>query len=265
MAKPLSLVLAVILLMLFLGGCNPGAPAGNPAAGYTIAAMTIDAAQAAAATYTPSLLFTSSPPPQMMPSDTPSDTPFAIATFPVVANSYPCDDSAYVSDVTIPDGTVVAPDDSFTKTWSFQNTGTCDWTASYAIASVSGDAMGGSATALSNAVSAGGEVNVSVNMTAPETAGTYIGYWRLQNDEGTFFGEAVYVQIVVSDSTATITPTPTATASLGAAAMTSTPTAIVAAPTNTPTPTSIPVSTLTATEEPTDTTLPATPTPTTAS
>ena len=38
-----------------------------------------------------------------------------------------CDNSAYVSDVTIPDGTEVAPGEAFTKTWALVNTGNCTW------------------------------------------------------------------------------------------------------------------------------------------
>ncbi|MGE5375455.1 MAG: hypothetical protein ACM3XO_10390 [Bacteroidota bacterium] len=35
-----------------------------------------------------------------------------------------CNHAGYISDVTIPDETVLAPGESFNKTWEFQNTGT---------------------------------------------------------------------------------------------------------------------------------------------
>ena len=35
--------------------------------------------------------------------------------------------AAFVSDVTIPDGTVMAPGQSFTKTWKLKNIGTTSW------------------------------------------------------------------------------------------------------------------------------------------
>jgi hypothetical protein len=158
-----------------------------------------------------------------------------------------CDNSAYLSDVTIPDNTIITSGESFTKTWSLQNIGTCAWTTSYSIAYYSGNLMSGSATALSDAVSSGGSLNVSVGLVAPSTAGTYTGYWRLQNANGVSFGEAVYVQIVVSGSTATptatdvdesYTSTPTAEA-ISAIAPTTEPTSTpvpTTAPTNTPEP-----------------------------
>lgn len=40
-------------------------------------------------------------------------------------------DSEYVADITIPDGTLVKPGDSFTKTWRIRNDGTCTWNAEY--------------------------------------------------------------------------------------------------------------------------------------
>lgn len=150
-----------------------------------------------------------------------------------------CDNSSYLSDVTIPDGTVLAPGTTFTKTWSLQNTGSCEWTTSYSMVFYSGNAMSGSTTALSESVSIGSSGNISVELTAPSSAGIYTGYWRLQNASGTSFGEAVYVQIVVSGSTSTPTATPTSTSEEEA---TTTPAATTvstetSAPTETPIPT----------------------------
>ncbi|MBI2332298.1 MAG: hypothetical protein HYU84_09110, partial [Chloroflexi bacterium] len=134
-----------------------------------------------------------------------------------------------------PDGTVLTPGSAFTKTWSLQNTGSCDWTTSYSIVFYSGNSMSGATTALSAAVSPGGSTDVSVSLTAPSTSGSYTGYWRLQNASGTSFGEAVYVQIAVSGSTPTPTSTSTATDESEEEA-TSTPTSTTS-PTETPVPT----------------------------
>ena len=154
-----------------------------------------------------------------------------------------CDNSDYLSDVTIPDGTVITPGSTFTKTWSLQNTGSCEWTTSYSIAFYSGDAMSGATNTLSEAVSSGGSGSISVELTAPTTTGSYTGYWRLQNASGVSFGGAVYVQIVVSGSTATTTYTPTATSEDEA---TSTPTSTTE-PSSTPEPTKTPAPTETPT------------------
>ncbi|MFL7794313.1 MAG: NBR1-Ig-like domain-containing protein [Anaerolineae bacterium] len=116
--------------------------------------------------------------------------------------------SQYVADVTIPDNTVFAPGASFVKTWRVRNSGTCDWDAGFQLIFVSGEQMGGPAGVTLPAVPAGGQTDVSVNLTAPSAYGTYKGTWRLRSDEGMVFGTNLTVLIVVP-APATDTPVPT--------------------------------------------------------
>jgi hypothetical protein len=218
---------------------------------YTAAAITLNSqfTQAAQATSTP--LPVSAPtlfPTVTLISSLPTATLFQTILNTSSSAATGCDNSVYLSDVTIPDGTTLTPSESFTKTWSLQNTGSCAWTTSYSIIYYSGNSMSGSATALTDAVSSGGSIDVSVDLVAPSSAGTYTGYWRLQNASSVSFGEAVYVQIVVSGSTATptyvdvdesFTSTPTTEAT-----STTAPT-VTPIPTETPIPTAIPESTAT--------------------
>jgi hypothetical protein len=117
-----------------------------------------------------------------------------------------CNDSLFVVDVTIPDGTIVAPGTDFVKTWRVRNTGTCGWTTSYAIGFAYGNAMNGIDTKLPKSVNSGGEVDLSVKMTAPQANGWYGGWWRLRNETGSYFGDFVYVSILVSNGQETSTP-----------------------------------------------------------
>lgn len=50
--------------------------------------------------------------------------------------------SAFVSDVTIPDGTMMSPGQSFTKTWQIKNSGSTIWSG-YSLAFDRGTQMGG--------------------------------------------------------------------------------------------------------------------------
>jgi hypothetical protein len=212
---------------------------------YTSAAMTISAGEATA---NPTSTFLPTPTIQiatMMPTS--MIQPISLISTPtkqVLSSAVGCDNSVYISDVTIPDGTVFTPGSTFTKTWNMQNTGSCAWTTSYSMVYYSGSLMSGTATALNDEISAGSTSDVSVELVAPSTAGTYTGYWRMQNASGTSFGEIVYVQIVVSGSTST----PTATEEDEA---TSTPTATsepTTEPTSTPEPTATEASVETVTE-----------------
>jgi hypothetical protein len=110
--------------------------------------------------------------------------------------------AAFVADMTVPDNTPFAPGTPFVKTWRLRNSGTCAWEAGTMLVFISGDALGGPTGVAVGAVAPGATTDVSVNLTAPSSPGTYKGNWQLQRPDGTRFGAVVYVQIVVA-----VTPT----------------------------------------------------------
>ena len=100
-----------------------------------------------------------------------------------------CDWAQFVTDVTVPDNTVFQPGTTFTKTWRLKNIGSCTWTTSYALVFDSGTQLGGPASVnLPNSVAPGQTVDVTVNLTAPNPAGNYIGFWKFKNASGVLFG-----------------------------------------------------------------------------
>ena len=121
-----------------------------------------------------------------------------------------CDDSAFVTDVTVPDGTTVKAGQPFTKTWRIRNSGTCTWSAGYRLAFVGGEALGGTSTLLGKSVPPNGQTDISVTLTAPSSNGTYKGDWRMHNASNVAFGSTIYVVVKVSDAggpTATVPAT----------------------------------------------------------
>jgi hypothetical protein len=95
----------------------------------------------------------------------------------------------FVTDVTVEDGADFDPGEDFTKTWRLRNAGTCSWTSSYDLVFSHGDAMGGPAVkALPGVVSPGQTLDLSVDLTAPDSEGGYQGYWLLRNGDGALFG-----------------------------------------------------------------------------
>ncbi len=121
---------------------------------------------------------------------------------PTATSKAYCDWASFVKDVTVPDGSILLPGDTFVKTWRLKNQGTCTWTTDYALIFSSGNQMGGaSAVKLPHSVAPGKTVDISVALTAPAHAGNYRGYWMLQNPAGKTFGfgdnanEAFYVDI----------------------------------------------------------------------
>jgi hypothetical protein len=252
MKKTVS-ICSILLLMLFIGACSsPTKTAELTSAdiftqvAITLTAQAGSAAPSATAALLPSSTITATGLSISLPTLDVKPTQIARAPTQTVVNVAPpstgstCNNSLYVSDVTIPDGTVVAPGQAFVKTWKFQNSGTCAWTSDYQIIFASGKAMSGTTTAIAKAVSAGNNVNVSVSMIAPTAVGTYTGNWRLADPSGTSFGAYVYVQIKVSKDAATLTVTPTLTATGDTSTPTDTPAADEATATRTRTPTATP-------------------------
>jgi Ig-like domain from next to BRCA1 gene len=118
------------------------------------------------------------------PTPTPTQTPG-----PVTVPPSACDRAQFIADVNIPDGTVLAPGATFTKTWRLKNVGSCAWSTSYQLVFFSGAQMGAaSSAAFPQNVSVGQTVDVSINMTAPSAAGSYRGYWMFKNASGALFG-----------------------------------------------------------------------------
>jgi predicted small secreted protein len=158
-------------------------------------------------------------PPQIATTEAPPTeeppTPTATLTPTITKTTVPCDRAAFVTDVTIPDGEELQPNESFTKTWRLKNDGSCTWTSSYALIFDSGDSMGGPASKqlTSGTVGPGETMDVSVNLTAPSSPGTYKGYWKLRNGSGVNFGigtggtNPFWVEIEVVPNTVTISAT----------------------------------------------------------
>ncbi len=184
---------------------------------YTNAALTVEAQQLTLLASQPTATVT----PFVTLTPLSTNTAFATITPPplsafatntqAISNTGGCDNSVYVSDVTIPDKTVVTPGQALTKTWKVQNSGTCAWTATYKISFVAGNAMGGTATAIGQAVGPGQSVDVSVAMVAPAAAGEAAGTWRLANDKSVVFGTNLTIVVNVGGGGATGTPAKTVT------------------------------------------------------
>lgn len=120
-----------------------------------------------------------------------------------------CNDSLFVEDVSIPDGTVLKPGESFKKTWRLKNSGICAWTADYALGFAYGDQMKGSTTKIAKIVSPGGTVDITLNLRAPMNRCWYGSWWRMKTDRGDYFGDFVFVSIQVADDSDPNTPDPT--------------------------------------------------------
>ncbi len=196
MKRPIRTASLVLVLITLLSACNlpsSGGATTDPNVMFTAAAQTVEAQLTTVAPLsTPTL-----PPPP--PTNTPAGPPPTTApptTSPPTATAV-CDKAEFIDDITVDDGTVFAPGETFTKTWRLKNIGTCTWTTSYALVCASGDCMNGpSSQPLAGSVPPGQMVDISVNLTAPSSPGSYRGYWKLRNAAGVLFA-TIYVDIKV--------------------------------------------------------------------
>ena len=204
----------VILPALILSACGAAAtgtplptqtPVDIPAI-YTAAAQTVIAQfTEQAPTLTPTSLFTNTP-----------IVPTATAVIPS-ATVQKCEDSTFVEDVTIPDGTQMAVNQHFTKTWRVQNTGSCIWLTTFYLgfSYPQGGQMGSQTKVpLPSAVAAGQTVDISVSLIVPNQTGKLTGVWSLFDDKGNAIGRNLTVVVNVGVPSATPTAGPTATPTL---------------------------------------------------
>jgi uncharacterized protein YkwD len=125
---------------------------------------------------------------------------------PTVAITAPpnCKDGAVLlRDVTIQDNTQVKANEKFTKTWEFQNTGSCPW-IDYTLVFAAGDKMGAPLSAPIPVTASNEKVEVSVDLTAPATDGPYTGYFTLHNSSDKIVPigaeQTFWVKVVVGSS-----------------------------------------------------------------
>jgi hypothetical protein len=214
--KTVLLVTALTLISILMSACGGSDADATP----TMAPEEIQTM--AVATFADLLTQTALANPTETPTPTSTVTPFATIT--LSANTTPigtiavgnptssCYSMAFVSDVSIPDNTAMTPGETFTKTWKVSNNGSCAWDAGFQFALTGGEAMGSATLTLTQSVAPGATADLSVNMTAPSTNGTFRGNWRMSTAAGQFFGDEVYLIIVVGGAgAAPEVPTATAT------------------------------------------------------
>jgi hypothetical protein len=114
--------------------------------------------------------------------------PIATTVAAPTATSQPSYLITKVEDITAPDNTVYQPGESFTKTWRITNGGTASWSADFKLIFLSGDQMSAASVLLGRTVAPNQTIDISTNLVAPQTEGTYQGNFMIQTSDGKNFG-----------------------------------------------------------------------------
>ena len=108
------------------------------------------------------------------------------------------DQLQWLYDVSIPDGSQVAPGSILEKQWQVKNTGTCNWNESYTLHLTAGIDMGAASPQMLVPARGGSEAVIEIQFTAPAGQGRYRSAWQAYNPAGQPFGDPVYIEIVVT-------------------------------------------------------------------
>uniref|UniRef100_A0A0E0BWQ2 ZZ-type domain-containing protein n=2 Tax=Oryza meridionalis TaxID=40149 RepID=A0A0E0BWQ2_9ORYZ len=110
-------------------------------------------------------------------------------------------DCRFIKDITVPDGTVMAPSTPFTKIWRIHNNGSSMWPYGTSLTWVGGHLFARNSS-VKLGISVDGfpidqEIDVGVDFVTPAKPGGYVSYWRLASPTGQMFGQRVWVFIQV--------------------------------------------------------------------
>ena len=232
MAKKLFTVSA--LIMIALSACNGGTPAAivtSTATEAQVGAALISITEAPATTETPSSLPDGA-------TATPLTATPTVGT-PIPTNPADCTNSAlFVTDVTIPDNTNIVGGTTFTKTWRVGNNGTCVWNPTYTLTYYSDERLGAPASVPLGLTYPGQTLDISVDLTAPNSTGTHRMNFVIKNPQGLIMKIAddsrlwVIINVTtLSAATVAVTATPIGPSATSTVAGTATATATGPTPT----------------------------------
>ena len=192
--KKYPLLTAVIAILLVSSACYFPTIISSDAAVATEVQKALEdildetAAAEAAATYTPYPTYT--PEPTFTPQATSWINPYYNQYIPSDSGGrylLDCNDAEFVGE-NFSDYAIFNNGTEFTKTWILRNTGYCTWSTDYKLVFKSGNSMSSDISSnLPYDVPPGGTVELSVDMKAPASDGTYKGYWTIQSDIGEQF------------------------------------------------------------------------------
>lgn len=113
-----------------------------------------------------------------------------------------------VSDVTIPEGTVISPSTEFVKTWLVRNDGPADWhmfgDGVWLVAAGGGILCNPDLEQPVKKIRVGEEVNISIVLKSPASPGCFVTHFRLRAGAGIMFGQNLRVEICVPDTSVAV-------------------------------------------------------------
>ncbi len=179
----------IFTLSLIMSACGSPSEA-DIAAISTQAAQTVEARFAEEAEVAPTPKPTESAPTEIVPSLAPPTQSLETPVSSIAPEG--CLVASLVNE-TIPDRTILGTSEYFTKNWYIQNNGECTWNQEYKLLYWDGDLLGGYTEYAFPGIALPGEtIDIPIQLRAPDSVGSYTGYWKMQSRSGYIFGVGEY-------------------------------------------------------------------------
>jgi len=143
-------------------------------------------------------------------TESPTEAPASDTPGPTATNTeVPCTpDSAFETDLNLPDGTLVSPGETVTKSWQISNDGDCTWNSEYTWEQIdsSGNLFRGVPLSIpvSSVVAPGGTLNISVQVRLDPGAtlgDRYTATFQLRSPDGVLFGTHPFARVYAVNGT----------------------------------------------------------------
>ena len=105
----------------------------------------------------------------------------------------------FQEDLSIPDGSQVAPGQLLDKRWEVENSGTCNWDDRYRLRLIAGNNLGVPAELALYPGRSGTRVPIRIVFTAPDEPGPYRSAWQAYSPEEEPFGDQIFIDIVIGE------------------------------------------------------------------
>ena len=105
----------------------------------------------------------------------------------------------YISDLSLPDGTIVEPGQTLDKRWQVENSGTCNWDKRYRLKLVAGPNLGASIEQALYPARSNTQTTIRVTFTAPDESGVQRSAWQAHDPHGEPFGDPIFIEIAVHE------------------------------------------------------------------
>lgn len=152
--------------------------------------------------------------PFLAPTFAPTPLPPGVTVDPATIRptaTQPCEDGlTYLSDLTIPDGSLVDAGATMDKRWEVNNTGSCNWTDGYTLRLIAGVDLGSQPQQALYLARAGTHAVIRLVFQAPIEPGNYRSAWQAYAPSGDAFGDPIFIDFTVppADPGAVSLPTP---------------------------------------------------------